>query len=103
MTGPEITPIGPPEGLEPRKPLKIPSFQGPEGERSFKQILEDSLNKVNQLQQDADETVMKYKNNEATPEELYISFQKAKIAFDALTEIRNKLLDAFEELQRMRI
>lgn len=97
-----ITPIRP-DGLEPKQPKKAPPLVGSEGERSFSAILQESVDKVNQLQQEADLSVVKFYNSEATYDEVMVSFRKAKIAFDALTEIRNKLLDAFEELQRMRI
>ena len=97
-----ITPIRP-DGLEPQAPKKAPPMIAQEGERSFASILEQSLGAVNQLQQEADLSVVKFHNDQATLDEVMVSFQKAKIAFDALTQIRNKLLDAFEELQRMRI
>lgn len=103
MTGPNIAPIGPPDGLEPRLPASAPQIPGPEDVRSFRDILEGFSGQVSELQREADQTVVKYNNQEATVDEVMVSFQKAKIAFDALTEIRNKLLDAFEELQRMRI
>jgi flagellar hook-basal body complex protein FliE len=103
MTGVPINPLGPlgaPEAPQPPKPPRPP---GPEGERSFLQIFQEQLDRVNQLQQEADQNVVKMKDGEATDEEVYLSIVKAKTAFDALTEIRNKLIDAFEELQRMRI
>ena len=103
MNIPNLTPVGPPDGLEPRKPFASPPIVGPEGERSFSRILQESIDKVNELQKDADLSVVKYSRGEATTDEVAVAFQKAKLAFDALTEIRNKLLDAFEELQRMRI
>lgn len=74
-----------------------------EGERSFKDILQESINSVNQLQQEADLTLEKLFKNEATQEEVMVAFKKAQIAFEALMQIRNKLTDAFEEIQRMRI
>lgn len=74
-----------------------------EGERSFKEILEDSISKVNQFQQEADLSLEKYYRGEATEDEVMIAFRKAQIAFEALMQIRNKLVDAFEEIQRMRI
>ncbi len=73
------------------------------GERSFKEILQDSIDSVSKLQQEADLTLEKLFRNEATPAEVAISFKKAQIAFEGLMQIRNKLVDAFEEIQRMRI
>jgi flagellar hook-basal body complex protein FliE len=93
-----IGPITP--GTGPTPPKKLIAA---EGERSFKEILQDSIDRVNRLQQDADVTLEKLFRNEATQEEVMVSFKKAQLAFEGLMQIRNKLVDAFEEIQRMRI
>ena len=98
------------EQASPIGPIKGPSGPGPaarpgpaEGERSFKAILQDSIDSVNNLQLEADLMLEKYTRGEATQDQLMISFRKSQIAFEALMQIRNKLVDAFEEIQRMRI
>ncbi len=87
-------PVGP--GLAP-KPAAV------EGERSFKEILQDSLSSVNQLQKEADQVLEKYTKGQATQDQVMVAFKKAQIAFEAMLQIRNKLVDAFEEIQRMRV
>ena len=74
-----------------------------EGERSFKEILQDSIANVNNLQAEADLMLQKVNNGEADPADLMIAAKKSQIAFEALMQIRNKLVGAFEEIQRMRI
>ena len=74
-----------------------------EGERSFKEILQDSLKSVDQLQKEADQVLEKYTKGDATQDQVMVAFKKAQIAFEAMMQIRNKLVDAFEEIQRMRI
>ena len=83
----------------PAAPKTAPS----EGERSFKEILQDSLSSVNQLQKDADLVLEKYTKGQATQDQVTVAFKKAQIAFEAMLQIRNKLVDAFEEIQRMRL
>lgn len=97
----QILPIGPGKPTDPSKP-KAPDAPL-EGERSFKQILEDAINRVNQLQVDADDTLTKFYNGEASIDEVAVQFRKAQIAFEMLMQVRNRLVDAFEELMRMRI
>lgn len=92
--GPLRGPVGP--GLAPKP-------QPAEGERSFKEILQDSLQSVNQLQKEADQVLEKYTKGEASQDQVMVAFKKAQIAFEAMMQIRNKLVDAFEEIQRMRI
>jgi flagellar hook-basal body complex protein FliE len=96
-----IGPLGPARG-----PAGAASLGGAgkvEGERSFKEILQDSIESVNHLQGEADRVLEKFTRGEATEDQLMIAFKKAQIAFEAMLQIRNKLVAAFEEIQRMRI
>jgi flagellar hook-basal body complex protein FliE len=93
--------LGPLKG--PVAPGLTPKAAPVEGERSFKEILQDSLGSVNQLQKDADQVLEKYTKGEASQDQVMVAFKKAQIAFEAMLQIRNKLVDAFEEIQRMRI
>ena|SRR3989304_8014739 len=103
-----IGPIGPqgpqfPEiGGAKESSLPAQAGQTPEG-RSFKDILSDEVTKVNSMQADADLSLQKYLAGEASEDEVMVAFKKAQIAFESLMQIRNKLVDAFEEIQRMRI
>jgi flagellar hook-basal body complex protein FliE len=90
--------------------LKGPAAQpsaapaGPaEGEKTFKEILQDSLASVNRMQHEADQVLEKFTQGKASQEEVMVAFKKSQIAFESLMQIRNKLVDAFDEIQRMRI
>lgn len=74
-----------------------------EGDRSFKEILKDSIDGVNRLQAEADRVLEKFTKGESSQDEVMIAFKKSQIAFEALLQVRNKLVDAFQEIQRMRI
>ena len=81
-----------------------PGQTGPaEGERSFKEILQDSIASVNKLQQEADQVLERFTKGGASEDQVVIAFKKSQIAFETLMQMRNKLVDAFEEIQRMRI
>ncbi len=76
----------------------------PTGEKDFRSFLLDSLEKVNQLQSEADAGVQKLLTGEAdNVAEVFTASKKAGVAFDLLMEIRNKLLDAYNEVQQMRV
>ena len=74
-----------------------------EGERSFKEILQDSLQSVNQLQKEADQVLEKYTKGEASQDQVMVAFKKAQIAFEAMLQIRNKLVQAYQDIMRMPI
>ena len=98
------------ENVSPLGPLKGPAGPGTpgktapvEGERSFKAILQDSIENVNSLQQEADKVLEKFYRGEADQDQLVMAVKKSQLAFETLMQIRNKLMDAFDEIQRMRI
>ena len=77
--------------------------QAPKG-KGFESYLLESLEKVNQLQLEADAGVQKLLTGETdNVAEVFSATRKAGIAFDLLMEIRNKLLDAYTELRQMRV
>jgi flagellar hook-basal body complex protein FliE len=84
-------------------PSAAPRVAPAEGERSFKEILQDSIENVNRLQREADGVLAKHARGEASQDDVMIAFKKSQIAFEALLQVRNKLVAAFEEIQRMRI
>ena len=70
----------------------------------FKTVLLDSLEQVNRLQTEADRGVERLLTGETSNlAEVLTAVNKADIAFDLLMEIRNKLTDAYREIQQMRI
>jgi flagellar hook-basal body complex protein FliE len=64
----------------------------------------DSLDEVNRLQDEADRGVQKLVTGQTdNVAEVLAAANKAGIAFDLLMEIRNKLTDAYKEIQQMRV
>ena len=71
---------------------------------SFKDILMKNLNEVNQMQQDADKTLDDYVTGKTqNMGEVITASQKASMAFSMLTQIRNKLQDAYDEVKNLRV
>ncbi|MBI1825608.1 MAG: flagellar hook-basal body complex protein FliE [Planctomycetes bacterium] len=71
--------------------------------KDFRSILMDSLNEVNRLQTEADQGVQKLVTGETNNvAEVFATVNKAGIAFDLLMQVRNKLIDAYQEIQQMR-
>lgn len=98
--GVNMNPAGP---VGPLGPGQAPAVKPAEGERAFKDILQDSIESVNRLQSEADVMLEKYTKGEASQDQVMVAFKKSQIAFEALLQIRNKLVGAIEDVQRMRI
>ncbi|MHC5109858.1 MAG: flagellar hook-basal body complex protein FliE [Planctomycetota bacterium] len=96
-----VVPLPPMQPLQSATPGKEPA---PADGKDFKSLLVDSLNEVNRLQDEADEGVQKLLTGESNNvAEVLAAADKAGIAFDLLMEIRNKLTDAYQEIQQMRV
>jgi flagellar hook-basal body complex protein FliE len=93
---PAIRPVGP----APVRPLEAPRQAG----QDFKSVLLDSLNEVNRLQTEADEGVQRLLTGETkNVAEVMAAVNKAGIAFDLLMEVRNKMVEAYQEIQQVRL
>lgn len=102
-------------GLGPLGPIKPPdpvpgSGASPRGGVSagggvdFKDLLLDKLDEVNRLQTEAGKSVEKLVTGESqNMAEVFSAVRKADVAFSLLMEIRNKLMDAYEQVQQMRV
>ncbi len=101
-----VNPINFPGPLPPVSPVTSARQAGgavPAG-KDFKAILLDSLNEVNRLQAEADQGVQRLLTGETdNVAEVFAAVNKAGIAFDLLMEVRNKLTDAYQEIQQMRV
>ena len=86
------------------QPLQAPAKpQAPQG-ASFKDFLLDSIQEVNVMQQDADRAVEKLvSGGDINPAEVLTAVQKADIAFRLLMQIRNKMVQAYQEVQNIRV
>ena len=74
------------------------------GSTSFKDFLLQSIREVNSMQQDADRAVEKLAaGGEVNPAEVLTAVQKADIAFRLMIEVRNKMVQAYEEVNNIRI
>jgi flagellar hook-basal body complex protein FliE len=82
----------------------VPAGAPGEGQASFKDILMKNLGEVNQLQEDADQKLQDFVSGKTQNlGEVISASQKASLAFNMLTQIRNKLQDAYDEVKNLRI
>lgn len=91
-------------GLGPSPNAARPTDTGPDGAPSFKDTLLKNLAEVDRLQQDADQAMEDFAARKRTDlEGVLLAAQKADTAFKAVQAIRNKVIQAYEEIQQMRV
>jgi flagellar hook-basal body complex protein FliE len=75
-----------------------------EGAASFKNMLLDSIQEVNSMQLQADQAVEQMATGQdVNPAEVLTAVQKADIAFRMMMQIRNKVVQAYQEVQNIRV
>ena len=71
---------------------------------SFKEFLLDSIDHVNAMQNDADKAVEQLATGgDVNAAEVLTAVQKADLSFRMMMQIRNKLVQAFQEIKDIRI
>ena len=71
---------------------------------SFKDMLLDSIQDVNSMQQQADSAVeMMMTGGEVNPAEVLTAVQKADLAFRLMMQMRNKMMQVYQEVKDIRV
>ena len=71
---------------------------------SFGDTLKNFVNDVNDLQFDADKSVERLLTGEIKDiHDVMIAVEKAGVSFELMMEIRNKMIDAYNEFMRMQV
>jgi flagellar hook-basal body complex protein FliE len=71
---------------------------------SFKDVLLNSIRDVNSMQQQADQAVeTMMTGGEADPAEVLTAVQKADLAFRMMMQMRNKLMQVYQEVRDIRV
>ena len=75
-----------------------------EGTTSFKDFMLNSISEVNTMQQDANHAVEALATGgDVSPAEVLSAVQKADLAFRMMMQVRNKLVQAYQEVQNIRV
>lgn len=96
--GTGVAGVGLPQGLQAPAPVG--------GEQdSFSGMLKASVQAVNQTQQQAGAmaTAWERGDSEVSLTQVMVSLQKADVSFKAMMEVRNKMVDAYQEVMRMSV
>ncbi|MEX2315923.1 MAG: flagellar hook-basal body complex protein FliE [Pirellulales bacterium] len=88
----------------PAQPAALAGEPASAGGPSFKDLLVDSIEQVNTMQLDADKAVeTMFSGGEINPAEVLTAVQKADLAFRLTMQMRNKLMEVYQEIKDIRI
>jgi len=99
-----VLPIVPIQGGIPAiGPVKLPAVSGA-GDGAFRSMLEQSISTVETQRVAAQQSVDRFLSGEG--EEIHqvaLSTQKAELSFEMFLQVRNKVVQAYQEIMRMQI
>ena len=77
----------------------------PAGGADFAKILQNSIDQVNQTQQQAEGMAANFAagDGNANLHEVMISLQKANVSFQEMVQVRNKLVTAYHDVMNMQV
>lgn len=76
-----------------------------DGVSDFSSILQSSVEKVNEVQQQAGELTRAFElgDKDVNLADVMIGLQKANLSFQAMTQVRNRLVSAYQDVMNMQI
>jgi flagellar hook-basal body complex protein FliE len=90
--------------------LQVPEIHRPENqngrkaEGGFGEILKDAISTVNELQKQSDQEIQKLMTGES--QDLHttmIAVQKADLSFQMMMQVRNKIVQAYQQIMGMQV
>lgn len=77
---------------------------GRKEEGQFQNVLKGMIQDISRLQNDADKAIETVQfQNTGSIHEAMIALEKADVSFKVMMQVRNKILDAYQEIMRMQI
>ncbi|RFU71282.1 flagellar hook-basal body complex protein FliE [Peribacillus saganii] len=75
-----------------------------EAQQKFASVLQESIEKVNQAQAESDKMTTKMARGENVDlHQVMIASQKASVTLQTTLEVRNKVVEAYQEIMRMNV
>ncbi|HRT61008.1 MAG TPA: flagellar hook-basal body complex protein FliE [Syntrophales bacterium] len=92
------------EWIAPASTLKKPAGDPAVSRESFGKALTDAIKDVNRLQLEADQAIRNLEvGKTGSLHEAMIALEKADVSFRAMMQVRNKILEAYQEIMRMQV
>ena len=87
------------------QPLTAPGVEPQTQKTGFSDVLQMAVDKVNDQQMAAKKMAEAYEKGDPSVDlpQVMIGLQKASVSFEAMTQVRNRLVSAYEDISKMPI
>jgi len=91
-------------GGDDKRALPSPGVGGDDDKGGFRNTLKNAIDQVDGAQKEADGQISAFVSGEQENlHEVMISMNQAQISLQLMTEVRNKMLETYQELMRMQV
>ena len=96
---------GPAAPANPAGPLGGSEMISPKDSGGFNALLKNMVGQVNQTQLDSGRASNAYSRGDASVDlsDAMVAMQKARVHFEAMVQVRNRLVNAYQEVMRMQL
>lgn len=92
-----------PKEVDPRQ-MRNYNPPAPDKGESFQDVLTGAVSEVTRLQNEADQTIKELVAGEITDvTEAMVALERADVSFQTMMAVRNKIVQAYEEVMRMQV
>ena len=85
--------------------IKTPSATTPDAGKSgsFGGALKDAIGQVNDLEKGSQGELQKFLNDESDLHSVMIALEKADLSFQVMMQVRNKIVNAYQEIMKTQV
>ena len=85
------------------KPLETKTMDATAGPQNFTEMLQQAVNSVNEVQKESGSLKKSFEMGDPSVDlpQVMMASQKAGVAFEAMVQVRNKLLQAYKDVMSM--
>jgi len=86
-------------------PRTMPSPAAPKAQPGgqFGNLLKEAIQQVNTVEQSSQGELQKFMNNESDLHSVMISLEKADLSFQMMMQVRNKFMQAYQEIMKSQV
>lgn len=70
---------------------------------SFGNLLKDAIQQVNDVEKSSQGELQKYLSNESDLHSVMIALEKADLSFQVMMQVRNKIVQAYQEIMKAQV
>src|SRR5688572_4159926 len=77
--------------------------QGQTSSQGFGNLLKDAIQQVNDVEKSSQGELQKFLGNESDLHSVMISLEKADLSFQVMMQVRNKIVQAYQEIMKTQV